>query len=94
MSIPMSNRSRLLSANDPAPEQKHRAPSVSRVLSRNGWESATLLMGRIDSQTNHRIAHGREGREAEYRAPFRALPPREKLLTAYVPTILAHRAKR
>jgi uncharacterized protein YyaL (SSP411 family) len=33
---------------DPAHKNKHRAPSKSQVLSRNGWEADTLFTGRIN----------------------------------------------
>jgi peptidyl-prolyl cis-trans isomerase SurA len=31
----------------PAPKQKHRAPSISRALSRNGWETIKLIFRRL-----------------------------------------------
>jgi hypothetical protein len=33
---------------DPALKQKHRAPSISQVSWRNGWESRTVFKGRIN----------------------------------------------
>jgi tRNA threonylcarbamoyladenosine biosynthesis protein TsaB len=35
---------------DPALKSKHRAPSISQVLSRNGWESYALSKGRINRE--------------------------------------------
>jgi lipoyl(octanoyl) transferase len=38
-----------LNCIDPAHKNKHRAPSLSQVLSRNGWEADTLSTGRINN---------------------------------------------
>jgi hypothetical protein len=42
-------KGRKQAALTPAHKNKRRAPSVSQVLSRNGWEAETIFTGRISS---------------------------------------------
>jgi beta-glucosidase len=44
-----TNRNSNLRSIDPAHKHKHRAPSISQALSRNGWEADTPFTGRINN---------------------------------------------
>jgi tRNA(Ile)-lysidine synthase len=60
---------------DPAHKHKHRAPSISQVLSRNGWEADTLPAGRISSPRTKTAQAPKSKSDGALQAPLQTPVP-------------------